>query len=70
MSLGAARSKLIGATKALTQEWRQLDTHWRDARYRDFQVTVMDQLLTAADDALHAMEELDTRITRIRHDCE
>jgi hypothetical protein len=70
MSLGASRSKLIGATKALTQEWRQLETHWRDARYLHFQATVMDPLIAAADDALRALEELDVRITKIRHDCE
>lgn len=70
MSLGASRSKLIAATKALTQDWRQLETHWRDTRYRDFQSTVMDPLLAAADDALRALDELDARITKIKHDCE
>ena len=70
MSLNVAYTNLTGATKALAQEWRQLDTCWRDERYLDFQCRYMDRLATVVEEALRTISEMDERVTKIRHDCE
>lgn len=70
MSLGAARARLTVAAKSLSQEWRQLDAYWHDARRDDLQRQYIDPLAASLAGAMRALTELDERLTKIRHDCE
>jgi hypothetical protein len=70
MSLQPSRERLMTDTKELSIAWGQTQSCWRDAKRDEFERLYIAELVSAVDDAIRAITEIDELLTKIRHDCE
>lgn len=69
MSVSASKSKLAAVTKQLHQHWRDTEHYWRDAKSQEFEQKYLAGLIDSVENAVSAMDKLETLLAKIRHDC-
>ena len=70
MNLNHSRSHLTGRSRELLKTWQDTQNYWRDQKCREFDVTYMQPLFDAVDNAVSAMDDLEKILRRLREDCE
>jgi hypothetical protein len=70
MSLQPISTKLMAGARELSVAWEQTQRVWGDAKRDEFERLYVSELLSAVDDAVRTIGEIDKVLTRIRHDCE
>lgn len=70
MSVTAGIGKLRDSTKALRQQWIEVQTSWRDENARQFYENNLEPLLTRIRSMELAMAQMATTIQQARRDCE
>ena len=51
-------------------EWGRAKNHWRDVKAMEFEQKFLEALPQMISQSTPIMEELDTLIRKVRHDCE
>ncbi len=70
MSLRVGSANLSAAGKDLAVEWSRAENHWRDIKAAEFEAKYLENIPQMIAQAAPIMEELDTIIRKVRHDCE
>ena len=63
-------AKLLGLTKALSNQWQETKHYWRDAKANEFEQKYIQELMTSVEHASTVIEQLDKLVAKIRKDCE
>jgi hypothetical protein len=70
MSEGGNAARLASLTRELLQRWRQTRDVWADGKAREFEERFIQELESEANSTLPAIEQLESVLQRVRHDCE
>jgi hypothetical protein len=70
MSVRVGSANLSAAGKDLAVEWNRAKNQWRDIKAVEFEAKYLESLPQMIAQAAPIMEELDTIIRKVRHDCE
>jgi hypothetical protein len=70
MSTQGSTGNLSGALKELSLRWQETKVHWHDVKSVEFERTYLDKLPNDVGRALSVMEEINTLLKKVRHDCE
>ncbi|MBM3847389.1 MAG: hypothetical protein FJ405_14050 [Verrucomicrobia bacterium] len=70
MSLAGNRARIDALTRGILREWQNSREHWRDTRSDEFNARYMEELASAAAAASSALDQLETLVQQIKHDCE
>jgi predicted subunit of tRNA(5-methylaminomethyl-2-thiouridylate) methyltransferase len=70
MSLSVCKTRLVSVTREVSNQWDQTKHYWQDAKALEFEHEYMDLLQSSVEKAVTVIDELDSLIAKIRHDCE
>lgn len=70
MSTKSSAASLHQASKDLAAEWHLAKAHWHDVKSIEFEQQYFEELPNRIMRALSVMEEIDTLLRKVRHDCE
>ncbi len=70
MSVRVGSATLAQASKDLAVEWSRTKQAWRDQKAQEFEKKYLAALPLMIAHAAPVMEELDTILRKIKHDCE
>ncbi len=69
MSLNSGRTRLQGALKELQVRWDQVQAKWDDRNSERFSRRHLQPLEPKIRNAMNAMENMDTILSKVRRDC-
>jgi len=70
MSAKESGGNLVQALKELSLKWGEAKAHWRDAKMQHFEREYIEDLPDHVQRTMSVMQEIDTLLKRVRHDCE
>ena len=70
MSEGGNAARLANLTRELLQRWQQTREVWSDRKAREFEERFIRELESEVNSTLPAIEQLESVLQRVRHDCE
>jgi hypothetical protein len=70
MSEGGQAARLANLTRELLQRWHQTREVWADGKAREFEERFIREIESEVNATLPAMEQLESVLQRVRHDCE
>ena len=70
MSAGGNGARLASLTRELLQRWHQTREVWADGKTREFEERFIRALESEVNATLPAIEQLESVLQRVRHDCE
>jgi len=70
MSLAHCKGRLAGLSKELGHVWQDTTVAWRDEKATQLYYDCVAPLLSGADNAVVAMEDLEKLLRKLREDCE
>jgi hypothetical protein len=70
MSARVGSANLSAAAKDLSIEWARAKNHWRDVKAMEFERKYLENLPQMIAQTAPLMDELDTIMRKVRHDCE
>lgn len=70
MSLGGNAARLATLTRELLQCWHQAHEAWADGKAREFEERFIREIESEVNATLPAIEQLESVLQRVRHDCE
>jgi len=70
MSEGGNAARLASLTRELLQHWHQTREVWADGKAREFEERFIREIESEVKAALPAIEQLESVLQRVRHDCE
>ena len=68
--MAVSASALVQAMKHLSLEWEQTKVHWHDVKSRSFEEKFLQDLTGHVAQASSAIDEINTLLGKVRHDCE
>ncbi len=66
----ASKNRLRGLTKELRAEWEQTRQYWNDAKSREFEKRLLEELMAGVILAVTNIDALERVISQVRNDCE
>lgn len=70
MSLAHSKGRLVGLSKEMGRVWQDTTVSWRDEKAAQFYHDCVAPLLSGADNAALAMDDLEKLLRKIREDCD
>ena len=70
MSTQGSSSQLEAAWRDLAAAWQYVQDDWRDTRAKEFEARYLERLPNLIMNARRAIEDIDTLLRKMRHDCE
>ena len=70
MSSGGHAARLASLTRELRERWQQPRESWSDSKSREFEEGYLREVETAVNAAVTGIENLESVLRKIRHDCE
>lgn len=70
MSGGGHAARLASLTRELLRRWHQTREVWGDEKAREFEERFIREIESEVRATLPAMEQLESVLQRVRHDCE
>ena len=70
MSEGGHAARLASLTRELLQRWYQTREVWADGKAREFEERFIREIESEVKATLPAIEQLESILQRVRHDCE
>ena len=70
MSGGGNAARLASLTRGLLQTWHGTRDDWADAKAREFEERFIREIEVEVNSTLPAIEQLESVLQRVRHDCE
>ncbi|HEY4414731.1 MAG TPA: hypothetical protein VGO57_03480 [Verrucomicrobiae bacterium] len=70
MNFGGDKSRLLGVTKELGQQWERARNYWQDAKGAEFEHRYLDELNVSVNRALVVIEKLDELLKKMKEECE
>lgn len=70
MNLSGTKSRLLGATKDISQRWAETREHWRDAKCQEFHERYLQELFAGVDRTTTIIDKLNEVLKQIQDDCE
>lgn len=63
------KNQLMTLTKELFRGWERTRTSWRDRKAEEFERDYLRELESSVNRAIHGIEKLDERLSKVRKDC-
>lgn len=70
MSEGGHAARLARLTRELLERWHQTREVWADGKAREFEERFIREIESEVKATLPAIEQLESVLQRVRHDCE
>ena len=70
MNLSGNKSRLVGLTRELSQQWDETKNFWRDTKSDEFDRKYMVELSAQVDRTVVVLDQLEELLKKMRSDCE
>lgn len=67
---GGNGARLVNLTRDLLQHWQHTRESWSDGKAREFEDRFVREIEAEVNATLPAIEQLESILQRVRHDCE